>query len=81
MEKISRSVSVRLRRRGKSCRFNLIKVGPPAPFIPVVAASSVAVRLHLSDRSNKELAGWVGRWGEVDEEHVREKTATHLNTL
>lgn len=63
MEKISRSVTVRPRRRGKSCRFNLIKAGPPAPFIPVVAASSVVVGLHLSDRSNKVLAGWVAGGG------------------
>lgn len=59
MEKIS----LRPRRRGKSCRFSLIKARPPAPFIPAVAARCIAVGLHLSDRSNKELAGWVGAEG------------------
>lgn len=87
---ISHSVSMRPRPRGKRCRFNLIKAGPPASFIPVVAASCVAVGPHLSDRSNKELTGWVsgsllvgwvGGGGSVNGEHVREKTATYVNTL
>lgn len=76
MEKISRSVLVWPRRRGKSWRFNLIKGRPPAPFIPVVASSCVAVGLHLSDRGTKELAGGVGvGGGGVDEEHVSEKNS------
>lgn len=64
MEKISRRVSVRPRRRGKSRRFNLIKARPPAPFIPVVAASCVAVGLHLSDGVTKSSLGGLVRSGD-----------------